>query len=455
MQDLDHPTSTVEELKRELDGKSRDLSEALEYQTAVSEILRIISSSPNDAQLVFDTIARSVSRLCKAVVGESLTYCHVFRFDGELVHLAAVHGLSTAGVEHIQGNYPMRPGRGSAASRSIVGGTVEQIPDVLADPNYTHGPTAKILNYRSIVAVPILKDDRAIGAIAMARSQPGRFPERQIELLRTFADQAVIAIENTRLFEEVQARTHTVQEQSKRLAAQADELAQWNDTLKQRVNDQLAEIERMNRLRRFLSPQIAELVVSSGGEQLLESHRRQITALFCDLRGFTGFAETAEPEEVMQILREYHEALGKLIHKYGATLEHFAGDGVMVWFNDPLPCPDPCERAVRMAVEMRAGVAELAAKWRRQGHALGFGVGIAHGYATLGRIGFEGRFDYAAVGTVVNLAARLCSEAQDGQILIDPKVQTAIESLVATEPAGQLALKGLNRPIAAFKVVDQ
>jgi adenylate cyclase len=243
-----------------------------------------------------------------------------------------------------------------------------------------------------------------------------------------------------------------VREQSRQLGAQAEELAQWNHTLQQRVNDQLAEIERMNRLKRFLSPQIAGLVVSSGGEQLLESHRREITALYCDLRGFTGFAETAEPEEVIKVLREYHEALGKLIHKYEGTLEHFAGDGVMVWFNDPLPCPDPCERAVRMAVEMRASVVELAAKWRRQGHDLGFGVGIAHGYATLGRIGFEGRFDYAAVGTVVNLAARLCDYAKNGQILIDPKVQTAVESHATTELAGELTLKGLHRPIRAFNV---
>jgi adenylate cyclase len=244
----------------------------------------------------------------------------------------------------------------------------------------------------------------------------------------------------------------TVHDQSERLAAQADELSQWNITLQQRVNDQLAEIERMNRLKRFLSPQIAELVLSSGGEQLLDSHRRQITVVYCDLRGFTGFAEIAEPEEVINVLRQYHEVLGKLIHKYGATLEHFAGDGVMVWFNDPLPCPDPCERAVHMAIEMRANVAEVAEKWRREGHKLGFGIGIAHGYATLGRIGFEGRFDYAAVGTVVNLAARLCSHAQDGQILTDPKVQTAVGSFAATEPAGELTLKGLHRPIAAFNV---
>jgi adenylate cyclase len=234
--------------------------------------------------------------------------------------------------------------------------------------------------------------------------------------------------------------------------AQTKELAQWNQTLEQRVADQLVEIGRMDRLTRFLSPQIAKLVLSSGSESVLESHRREITVVFCDLRGFTAFSEAAEPEEVIQVLREYHATLGKLIHKYEATLERFAGDAIMVWFNDPLPCPDPSERAVRMAVEMRANVAELASKWRKQGHELGFGLGIAQGYATLGRIGFEGRFDYAAIGTVVNLAARLCSEAVDGQILIDRKVHAAVEALATIEPAGEFLLKGLHRPVAAFNV---
>ncbi|HET6926733.1 MAG TPA: response regulator [Hyphomicrobiaceae bacterium] len=244
----------------------------------------------------------------------------------------------------------------------------------------------------------------------------------------------------------------TVHEQSRRLAKQADELAQWNTTLEQRVQDQLVEIERIGRLRRFLSPQIAELVLSSGGEQLLESHRREITTLNCDLRGFTGFSEIAEPEEVIQVLRQYHETLGALIDRFEATLERYAGDGVMVWFNDPLPCPDPCQRAVHMALQMRTQMAELLAQWRRQGHQLGFSIGIAHGYATLGRIGFEGRFDYAAVGTVVNLAARLCAQAADNQILIDRKVLAVVEPIFLTEPAGEFMLKGLHRPTAAFNV---
>ena len=174
--------------------------------------------------------------------------------------------------------------------------------------------------------------------------------------------------------------------------------------------------------------------------------------VFCDLRGFTSFAETAEPEEVSKVVREYHETLGRLIHRYEATLERFTGDGLMVWFNDPLPCDEPALKAVRMAVEMRAQIGALLGKWRKLGHELGFGVGIAQGYATLGRIGFEGRFDYAAIGSVVNLAARLCGEANDGQILIDRKVQAAIEGGATTEPAGQLMLKGLHRPVTTFNV---
>jgi adenylate cyclase len=235
--------------------------------------------------------------------------------------------------------------------------------------------------------------------------------------------------------------------------AQAADLATWNRTLEQRVAEQLTEIKREGRLRRLLSPQIADLVISGGDESVLESHRRAVTVVFCDLRGFTAFAETAEPEEVMAVLAAYHGVLGPLIHKYEGTLERFAGDGLNVLFNDPLPCADPSARAVRMAVEMREAVANLALKWRKLGYELGFGMGIAHGYATLGRIGFEGRHDYSAIGTVVNLAARLCGEARNGQILVDGKVHTVVESLVDTEPAGELALKGVRRAVTTFNVI--
>jgi adenylate cyclase len=233
---------------------------------------------------------------------------------------------------------------------------------------------------------------------------------------------------------------------------QAAELAGWNKTLEDRVAAQVAEIERMGRLRRFLAPQIAELIEASGSHNLLESHRREVTIVFCDLRGFTSFASGAEPEEVMGILREYHTGLGALIFRFEGTLERFMGDGLVVLFNDPIPCPNPADRAVRMAVAMRDQVAELAQKWRKHGHALGFGVGIAQGYATLGRIGFEGRFDYAAIGPVANLASRLCDEAADGQILIDQRVHAEVEKIAELESVGPLPLKGFPRPLAAFNV---
>ena len=251
----------------------------------------------------------------------------------------------------------------------------------------------------------------------------------------------------------IKALHDTAQEQGARLEAQAGELAEWGRTLERRVAEQLAELERVNRLRRFLSPQLAEVIVSSGGEKFLESHRREITVVFCDLRGFTAFAETAEPEEVMLVLRAYHQAMGELIFRHEGTLERFAGDGLMVFFNDPVPCPDPAARAVKMAVEMRERVGELEVEWRKRGFRLEFGVGIALGYATLGKIGFEGRFDYGAIGTVTNLAARLCDAARGGQILVSQRVYAAVEGQVEAEPVGELALKGFLKPTPAFNVV--
>jgi adenylate cyclase len=243
-----------------------------------------------------------------------------------------------------------------------------------------------------------------------------------------------------------------IKELHDQVRAQADDLAQWNRTLKDRVEQQVLEIERVSRLQRFVSPQIANLILSAGDDRVLESHRRPITVVFCDLRGFTAFSETSEPEEVMTLLREYHAVLGTLVHKHEGTVERFAGDAIMVFFNDPIPCPDPTLRAVRMAIDMRDEVGKLLAAWRKQGHELGFGVGIAHGYATLGRIGFEGRFDYGAVGSVVNLAARLCADAKDGQILIESKAQSAVEASTSTEAAGELQLKGFHRPVRVFNV---
>ncbi len=233
---------------------------------------------------------------------------------------------------------------------------------------------------------------------------------------------------------------------------QSNELAEWNRTLEGRVRDQVEEIERIGRLRRFLSPQIAELVLSQ--ESLLQPHRREISVVFCDLRGFTAFSETAEPEESLAVLRDYHQAVGAAVFRHEGTLEHFAGDGVMVWFNDPVPQDDHALRAARMAIAVRERMVEQFEKWEKRGHKLGFGAGIAMGHATLGRIGFEGRYDYGAVGNVTNLAQRLSAEAKPGQILVSQRVFAAIEAAVESESVGELLLKGYSRPVPAFSVVS-
>jgi adenylate cyclase len=250
----------------------------------------------------------------------------------------------------------------------------------------------------------------------------------------------------------IKALHDTVQTQARRMEEQAADLAAMNRTLAERVAAQVDEIERIGRLKRFLAPQIVETIVSSGGETILDHHRRDIVVLFCDMRGFTAFAETAEPEDVMAVLGEYHAALGPLIHRYEGTLDRFAGDGLIVFFNDPVPCPDPALRAVRLAVAMREAVGSLAASWASRGHEIGFGVGIAQGYATLGRIGFADRFDYSAIGTVTNLAARLCDEARDGQILVTRRIAAAIDTVAEFELLGDLSLKGLSRPVAVSNV---
>ena len=278
----------------------------------------------------------------------------------------------------------------------------------------------------------MLKDQEFMGIIGIFRQEVRPFSDSQIDLVKNFAAQAVIAIENARLL---------------------DDLNKLNQQLEQRVSDQVGEIERMGRLRRFLPPQVADLIVASGTEKQLESHRGEITALFCDLRGFTGFTETADAEDVITLLREYHAAVGEKIIKYSGTLERYAGDGVMVVFNDPVPVENPALQAVLMALETREAIGALTETWRRLGHDIGFGIGIAHGFATLGTIGFEGRFDYAAIGTVSNVASRLCDEAKPGQILISPRVLTKVENAVTIEPVGEFTLKGIRRPLAAYNVI--
>jgi class 3 adenylate cyclase len=245
----------------------------------------------------------------------------------------------------------------------------------------------------------------------------------------------------------------TVREQAARLEEQSAQLVEWNQTLEEKVAAQLIELERVGRLKRFLSPQLADLIVSSGDEKVLESHRREVTVVFVDLRGFTSFSDAAEPEEVIGFLRGYHAEMGKVIFQFEGTLEHFAGDGIMVFFNDPFPTEDHTERAVQMAIQMQARASDLRPGWLKQGYNLHLGVGVASGYATLGTIGFEGRMDYGAVGNVTILASRLSSEAKGGQILTDQKTLSKVEDLVVAEPLGELQLKGFGRPTTVFNIL--
>ncbi|MBI2942240.1 MAG: response regulator [Chloroflexi bacterium] len=254
-------------------------------------------------------------------------------------------------------------------------------------------------------------------------------------------------LEKKRLHDREVAHLRTIE-------AQAAELTEWNRTLEERVRQQVEQLERLGRLRRFLGPQLAEVIVSSDSESLLEIHRREIAVVFTDLRGFTPFVESTEPESMARVLREYHEAMGSIIFSFQGTVGNFVGDGLMIFFNDPLPCPDAAAQAVRMAVAMRSRMDELIALWRERGHELGFGVGVAYGSATIGKIGFEGRFDYQPNGGVVNLAARLCSQARHGQILISQSVHILAGGLAVVEPVGEVRLKGFLRPIPVYNVVE-
>jgi adenylate cyclase len=439
---------------------TRELQEALAQQTATSDVLRVISSLPGDLQPVFDSMLANAAKLCAAAYGT------MWLRHGDGFRAAAIYGdLPAAFIELRRSRTVFHPRPGVPLARAVAARQPVQIDDFRLDQSYIDREalpvaTVEIAGVRTLLSVPMLKGDQVMGTIAIFRKQVRPFTNNQIALVQNFAAQAVIAIENTRLLNELRERTGElersyalVQQQATQLEAQSQDLVKLNQQLEQRVAEQVGEIERLGRLRRFLPPQVADLIISSGSEKELESHRREIAALFCDLRGFTGFSESSDPEDVMALLREYHAAIGRIVFAYGGTLERFAGDGVMAIFNDPVQMPNPALQAVQMALDLRSVIGTLMEKWRLLGHDLGFGIGISHGFATLGTIGFEGRYDYAAIGTVSNVASRLCDEAKPGQILISPRVFMAIQDTITADPIGEFTLKGIRRPIAAYNVL--
>ncbi len=381
--------------------------EAGDRQAATNEVLAIMSRSAFDLQVVLDAVVRAAVRLCRADYGVA------YVLDGGAYRVASSSG-GTPELDAWERDHPILPGRDSVVGRVALIGEAIRVDDVLADHEYATTPGQQVGGYRSLLGVPIQQDGIVSGVLALTRNDVRRFDDPETALAIGFAEQAGIGIANARLLETIE-----------------------------RQRGQLA---------RFLSPQVAALVSSPEGEAMLAGHRREITAMFCDLRNFTTFSEAAEPEEVLGFLRRYHATVGSLVVQHEGTLEHFAGDGIMVFFNDPELQADHAARAVRMAVAIRELFAEISEEWRRRGHVLQVGMGIATGYATMGRIGFEGRYDYGGIGNAIILASRLSSEAKAGEILIAQRTYAAVDGQVPAEPAGERQLKGFSRPMAVYSV---
>jgi adenylate cyclase len=384
----------------------RELDDLRDRMEAVSDILHALSRSALKLEPILDQIVEAAARLGRA------DSCLVWLVDGELLRLGASYGAPRDAVEH-QRMHPHTAEPGSCTGRVAMTKRAVHIPDVDADPDYTYEGSQQ--HYRTLLGVPILVEEDLAGVFGLSRRHVRPFASDEIDLMTTFADQSAVAISTAKLFETIER--------------------------------QKAEIAR------FVSPEVAELVSSEQGAQLLAGHRAYITIVYFDLRGFTTFVETAEPEELIEVIGDYHATAGELVREHGGMLEHFAGDGLMVFFNDPVPVAEPELQAARLALAMRDRIGDLAVGWRKRGYELGLGAGIAVGHATLGRIGFEGRYDYGALGSVTNLAARLSDQATAGQILLSQRANAALEERADTKSVGGLDVKGFARSVPAFELI--
>ena len=378
--------------------------------TAVGEVMRTIATPGFDLQDVLESVIRNAVELSRADFGNILQP----EEGTEFWRMVAAHGQVPQAYLDIVSKFQYTPDRGSMIGRTLSERRPVQIEDVLADPEYTAWEIQKAGGYRTLLGVPMIREGEMLGLFVVLRFETQPFTDNEIAILATFADQAVLAYENARLMGTV--------------ASQRAELARY-------------------------APQAAELISTAAGEQMLAGHRREITTLFCDLRGFTAFAESAEPEEVLGVLREYHALVGSTVVDAGGTVEHFAGDGQMSFFNDPAAVANHQVVAVRAALAIRDGFATLSTGWRKRGYELGLGIGLAVGYATIGRIGFEGRFEYGAVGNVVILAARLSDAAAPGEILISQRLNASVEDEIPTEAVDDKPLKGFSKPVQAYRVL--
>jgi class 3 adenylate cyclase/HAMP domain-containing protein len=444
---------TYSNLEAKVKERTRDLAQSINELKVLEEVGRAVSSSL-DLNAVLPTVAARALEITHA----DAVLIYGYDAGNHQFSLTESIGIDKAA----EGRHRAIDADNSPLGEAATSGEPIAIPQLGTLPEHPLRDVTIEAGFHSVLVVPLVDQTGILGSLVVLRRNAGDFSDNLIGLMKTFAHQAVLAMRNARLFTEVDhksrellAANDIVHRQASKLQEQTDQLRDWNRSLEERVETQLGEIERIRKLERFLAPQVAQLIASSDGhEGLLDSHRREVTVVFCDLRGFTAFTETTEPEEAMNVLREYHAALGELIFKYEGTLDRYAGDGVMILFNAPIQFDDHTARAVRMSVEMRDTVGALTEKWRNRGHNLGFGIGIALGYATLGQIGFEQRLEYAAIGSVTNLASRLCDEAKANQIVVSRRVYGMVEQWVEGKPIDDLNLKGFNHPILAAEIIS-